>query len=233
MSSFFATDVDLKSSFCIPPIPAKNAEWDGAPTRYLVAGSILRRDGVGRHPGLQDAGDSGREDESALRGEVIGIGEKGRIVAGKSLIAINVSHTSCDQKISEITLERLDRWIGGDWPRHWSVDEDELDVLLVSGTNDAVKRFDLMGIGIASIQSRLQFSEVGQRHSGKIEVGSSAFVGAVWRVFDGNKEYLVKHFKLNVPSESEKETNSEDWNVVCRGVMSIDKTTSTITINPQ
>jgi len=55
----------------------------------------------------------------------------------------------------------------------------------------------------------------------------------VWRVFEGNKEYIVKHFKLNVPSESEKEENSEDWNVVCNGVMSIDKTTSTITINPQ
>ena len=58
-------------------------------------------------------------------------------------------------------------------------------------------------------------------------------VDHVWRVFENDKEYLVKHFKLNVPSESEKETNSEDWNVVCRGVMSIDKSTSTITINPQ
>jgi hypothetical protein len=55
----------------------------------------------------------------------------------------------------------------------------------------------------------------------------------VWRVFDGDKEYIVKHFKLNVSSESEKEANSEDWNVICHGIMSIDKTTSTITINPQ
>ena len=53
----------------------------------------------------------------------------------------------------------------------------------------------------------------------------------VWRVFEGDKEYLFKHFKLNVPSTSEKETNSEDWNVVCYGVMTIDKETSTAIIN--
>ena len=58
-------------------------------------------------------------------------------------------------------------------------------------------------------------------------------VDHVWRVFDGEKEYLVKNFKLNVPSESEKEANGADWNVVCYGVISIDKVTSTITINPQ
>jgi len=53
----------------------------------------------------------------------------------------------------------------------------------------------------------------------------------VWRVFEGDKEYLLKNFQLNVPSISEKETNSEDWNVICYGVMTIDKKTSTATIN--
>jgi hypothetical protein len=53
----------------------------------------------------------------------------------------------------------------------------------------------------------------------------------VWRVFDGDKEYLFKHFKLNVPSTSEKEENSEDWNVVCHGKLTIDKDTSTAIIN--
>ena len=53
----------------------------------------------------------------------------------------------------------------------------------------------------------------------------------VWRVFEGDKEYLFKNFKINVPSESQKETNGEDWNVVCQGFMSIDKKTSTATIN--
>jgi len=53
----------------------------------------------------------------------------------------------------------------------------------------------------------------------------------VWRVFEGDKEYIFKHFKLNVLSQSEKEAGSEDWNVVCYGVMTIDKDTSTATIN--
>lgn len=53
----------------------------------------------------------------------------------------------------------------------------------------------------------------------------------VWRVFDGDKEYLVKNFKLNVHSESEKEANSEDWNVVCYGFLTLDRETSTAIIN--
>jgi len=53
----------------------------------------------------------------------------------------------------------------------------------------------------------------------------------VWRVFDENKEYLFKNFVLNVPSTSEKEVNGEDWNVVCYGVLNIDKETSTAIIN--
>jgi len=52
-----------------------------------------------------------------------------------------------------------------------------------------------------------------------------------WRVFEGDKEYLFKNFKLNVPSVSEKENGSEDWNVVCEGILKIDKETSTATID--
>ena len=55
----------------------------------------------------------------------------------------------------------------------------------------------------------------------------------VWRVFEGDKEYLVKHFKINVPSISEKEEQSEDWNLVCTGVMVLDRDTSTVTINAE
>ena len=54
----------------------------------------------------------------------------------------------------------------------------------------------------------------------------------VWRVFEGEKaekEYLFKHFVLNVPSASER--TGEDWNISCNGVMTIDKATSTATIN--
>ena len=56
-------------------------------------------------------------------------------------------------------------------------------------------------------------------------------VDHVWRVFDGEKEYLVKNFNLNVPSESEIETNGSDWNVVCYGILTLDRETSTATIN--
>jgi hypothetical protein len=55
----------------------------------------------------------------------------------------------------------------------------------------------------------------------------------VWRIFDGEKEYLVKHFKIEVPSFSEKEDNSQDWNVVCYGILTLDKETSTAIINAE
>lgn len=52
-----------------------------------------------------------------------------------------------------------------------------------------------------------------------------------WRVFENGKEFLFKNFQLNVPSQSEKEENSEDWNVICFGALTIDKETSTAIIN--
>jgi hypothetical protein len=54
-----------------------------------------------------------------------------------------------------------------------------------------------------------------------------------WRVFENGKEYLFKHFVLNVPSRSEKAADSEDWNVVCQSVMTIDRETSTAVINAE
>lgn len=53
----------------------------------------------------------------------------------------------------------------------------------------------------------------------------------VWRVFDGDKEYLVKHFIINVPSKSEQEATGNDWNVVCYGNLTLDRETSTAIIN--
>jgi hypothetical protein len=53
----------------------------------------------------------------------------------------------------------------------------------------------------------------------------------VWRVFNGKKEYLAKHVVINVPSRSEKECCSEDWNIVCEvNTLDIDRETSTITL---
>ena len=56
-------------------------------------------------------------------------------------------------------------------------------------------------------------------------------VDHVWRVFEGDTEYLVKNFKLNVPSTSEKSMYSDDWNVSCFGYMTLDRDTSTAIIN--
>lgn len=52
----------------------------------------------------------------------------------------------------------------------------------------------------------------------------------VWRVFAGETEYLAKHVVINVPSRSEKECCSEDWNIVCEGTLQIDRQTATITV---
>jgi len=53
-------------------------------------------------------------------------------------------------------------------------------------------------------------------------------VDHVWRVFEGNREYVVKNVEINVPSRGEK--TGEDWSICCEGVVSIDRETSTITI---
>jgi hypothetical protein len=52
----------------------------------------------------------------------------------------------------------------------------------------------------------------------------------VWRVFQGNHEYLFKNLDIQVPVKSEKEELSEDYNIVCLGVLSIDRDTSTAII---
>ena len=52
----------------------------------------------------------------------------------------------------------------------------------------------------------------------------------VWRVFAGNTEYLAKHVVINVPSRSEKECCSEEWNIVCDGDLQIDRETATIIV---
>jgi hypothetical protein len=52
-----------------------------------------------------------------------------------------------------------------------------------------------------------------------------------WRVFVDGQEYLFKHVKINVPSASEKDPNSDDWNIACDGSLYIDRETSTAVIN--
>ena len=51
----------------------------------------------------------------------------------------------------------------------------------------------------------------------------------VWRVFEGEKEYLFKHLQINVPVTDEQ--TGPDYNIMCYGVMTIDRETSTAIIN--
>jgi hypothetical protein len=51
----------------------------------------------------------------------------------------------------------------------------------------------------------------------------------VWRVFENEKEYLVKNIKINVPSYGAQ--TGLDYSICCSGKMFIDRETSTITIN--
>lgn len=50
----------------------------------------------------------------------------------------------------------------------------------------------------------------------------------VWRIFDNDKEYVVKNVQINVPSWGAK--TGEDWSICCEGVITVNKETSTITI---
>jgi hypothetical protein len=52
----------------------------------------------------------------------------------------------------------------------------------------------------------------------------------VWRVFQEDQEYLFKHLDIQVPVKSEKETLSDDYNIVCFGFLNIDRDTSTAII---
>jgi hypothetical protein len=52
----------------------------------------------------------------------------------------------------------------------------------------------------------------------------------VWRVFENGKEYLFKNLDISVPVKSEKDANGVDYNIVCKGYLSIDRDTSTASI---
>lgn len=52
----------------------------------------------------------------------------------------------------------------------------------------------------------------------------------VWRVFENNKEYLFKNLDINVPIKSEKDENGVDYNICCKGYLTIDRVTSTAVI---
>lgn len=51
----------------------------------------------------------------------------------------------------------------------------------------------------------------------------------VWRVFEGDKEYIVKHVKINVYSFSKR--TGEEWNIACNAVLTIDRENSVAIFN--
>jgi len=50
----------------------------------------------------------------------------------------------------------------------------------------------------------------------------------VWRVLQGNTEWLARHVIIEVPSKSEQE--GPDWNIVCEGNMLFFSDTDTVVI---
>ena len=55
----------------------------------------------------------------------------------------------------------------------------------------------------------------------------------VWRVFENNQEYIVKHVNIQVPcwdQVSGDAAGNDDWNIACKGYMTLDRTTSTAII---
>ena len=51
-----------------------------------------------------------------------------------------------------------------------------------------------------------------------------------WRVFENGKEFLFKNLDIQVPVKSAKDKNNQDYNIVCEGIMTIDRATSTAII---
>ena len=45
----------------------------------------------------------------------------------------------------------------------------------------------------------------------------------VWRVFENDKEYLVKNIKINVPCFGAQ--TGMDYSICCNGIMSVDRAT--------
>ncbi len=55
-------------------------------------------------------------------------------------------------------------------------------------------------------------------------------VNHVWRVFEGNREFLATHVKIDVPSWTELDENGVDYNIACKGKMLFFNDTDTIVI---
>ena len=52
----------------------------------------------------------------------------------------------------------------------------------------------------------------------------------VWRVFEGEREILAKHVRIEVRSWTELDANGQDYNIACRGRMMFFDDTDTVVI---
>ena len=50
----------------------------------------------------------------------------------------------------------------------------------------------------------------------------------VWRVFEDEKEYVLKNVQIHVPSWGAK--TGEDWSICCEGTLRLERNTSTAII---
>jgi hypothetical protein len=52
----------------------------------------------------------------------------------------------------------------------------------------------------------------------------------VWRVFEGERETLAKHVRIETRSWTELDANGQDYNIACRGRMMFFEDTDTVVI---
>jgi hypothetical protein len=82
---------------------------------------------------------------------------------------------------------------------------------------------------LATYLSRQKKKLSGTRRKRRGQSGRGT-IDHIWRVFENEREYLFKHLDIQVLVKSEKENNSEDYNIICFGVLNIDRDTSTAVI---
>ena len=52
----------------------------------------------------------------------------------------------------------------------------------------------------------------------------------VWRVFEGERETVAKHVRIETRSWTELDANGQDYNIACRGRMMFFEDTDTVVI---
>ena len=88
----------------------------------------------------------------------------------------------------------------------------------------------LVSAGMLQVCGALDLYRSAQKRglsSDRLNLSGRFFASTAWCL----STFPNKHFKLNVPSYSEVESSGEDWNVCCHGILTLDRETSTATID--